>query len=198
LFLTTSRGGILAGILEVALAVFAFYYLCQKKKTFWITASICLIISVTLIFIFKDALSELFQLAFHDGLDDSNRFNLYKIAWQFFLANPITGIGTNLSPLIVTDVPIYWFHSTILDILANFGVVGAACFELHIMQKYKMLAKPKTNFKIFAAIGLVGAALYGLIDVFYFAVNCMIFYMIILAFAEISAYSDPIKKGNPS
>lgn len=194
LLLTTSRGGILAGLLEVVFVIIAFYFLCRKKKTFWITTSICFVVTVTTILIFQDAFLNLFQIAFHDGLDDSSRFELYHIAWGFFLSNSISGIGTNLSPLILADVADYWFHSTILDIFANFGLVGAACFEFHFMQKYKMLAAPKTSFKIFATIGLVGAAIYGLIDVYYFAVNCLIFYMIILAFAEISAYSEPTKK----
>jgi len=134
-----------------------------------------------------------------DFMNDSDRFPLYRLAYQRFLENFWFGDGIKSSSIIIfryLDRDTARYHNFILQIAATLGIVGLLLFLFLVIRYIKVLFKPTDVFVLCSAISIVGALAHQMVDVsfdyFYFG---LIFYLII-GVAEIYRHSvehDPLK-----
>lgn len=115
--------------------------------------------------------------SFRWGSDDSQ----YKIAIKTFKNNLLFGEGTSYS---ATGNSVAFYHELFLDIAAKLGLVGCAAYLIHFIQKYKLLLKRMTSFKVLVLIGMLGGGAYGLIDVSYFNYIYLFVLVIIMTYVE--------------
>ena len=101
------------------------------------------------------------------GMDSSERINLYKEAWALFKEHPIFGVGkgyvgTNIEP---NAMGVYWFHSTIMQVLACMGIVGLVAYIYYYWVRLKILFTHINNsFNLFILAVWVGFEGYSLIN----------------------------------
>lgn len=192
--ISTSRGGILCGIIAVvATDIYARLQMTNHRKynlVYFGSAALflsALVMSFDMIKPFIEFTVNRFFIG--DDLNgfSSGRIELYKAAIEAFLSSPITGIGTALT--VVYDVT-PWYHSTLFDTLASTGVVGLVMFIIHMFQKYRLLFKNRKDpFVFIVFIGFICSGLYGMIDVAYYNLIWLMMFAIILAVVEVQVKS---------
>ena len=97
---TSSRGGVIAYIAMVSVAVLAWFYRVKEKDAGGWTpilaggAGLALVVIGSLVYLGGEA-SMLRGFGIENAADDisSGRFHFWSVAWQIFLANPILGTG---------------------------------------------------------------------------------------------------------
>ena len=186
---STSRGGILCGILAVILTdIYARIKMSDFRKYNLVYFGTTALILVALVLSF-DTLKPFIEFNIERFLTDgdlndfsSGRIDLYKAAVEAFLSSPITGVGTTLA---VKYKVTAWYHSTFFDTLAATGIVGLVMASIHMFQKYHLFFKNKKDpFVFFVYIGFVCSGLYGMIDVSYYNLIWLMLFVIILASVE--------------
>lgn len=191
---STSRGGILCGIIAVvATDIYARLQMTNHRKynLVYFGSAALLLSALVMSFDMIKPFIEFTVNRFFIGDDlngfSSGRIELYKAAIEAFLSSPITGIGTALT--VVYDVT-PWYHSTLFDTLASTGVVGTVMFIIHMFQKYRLLFKNRKDpFVFFVFIGFICSGLYGMIDVAYYNLIWLMMFAIILAVVEVQVKS---------
>ncbi len=144
--LTMSRNGLLIFAIEIIIGLIAYIKIKKiKRKTILISALSLLGVFVLGFAIFHTQIIELFNHFIELGFSLNGRDELYKIAWDSFLANPIFGSGWFVFETTTPDYyispnpfsPSFKAHNIILQILSATGVVGLIGFiyynyDLHI------------------------------------------------------------------
>lgn len=144
--LTMSRNGLLIFAIEIIIGLIAYIKIKKiKRKTILISALSLLGVFVLGFAIFHTQIIELFNHFIELGFSLNGRDELYKIAWDSFLANPIFGSGWFVFETTTPDYyispnpfsPSFKAHNIILQILSATGIVGLIGFiyynyDLHI------------------------------------------------------------------
>lgn len=144
--LTMSRNGLLVFAIEIIIGLIAYIKIKKiKRKTILISALSLLGFFVLSFAIFHHQIIELFNHFIELGFSLNGRDELYKIAWDSFLANPIFGSGWFVFETSTPDYyispnpfsPSFKAHNIILQILSATGIVGLIGFvyfnyDLHI------------------------------------------------------------------
>lgn len=144
--LTMSRNGLLIFAIEIIIGLIAYTKIKKiKRKTILISALSLLGVFVLGFAIFHTQIIELFNHFIKLGFSLNGRDELYKIAWDSFLANPIFGSGWFVFETTTPDYyispnpfsPSFKAHNIILQILSATGIVGLIGFiyynyDLHI------------------------------------------------------------------
>ena len=144
--LTMSRNGLLIFAIEIIIGLIAYIKIKKiKRKTILISALSLLGVFVLGFAIFHTQIIELFNHFIKLGFSLNGRDELYKIAWDSFLANPIFGSGWFVFETTTPDYyispnpfsPSFKAHNIILQILSATGIVGLIGFiyynyDLHI------------------------------------------------------------------
>lgn len=93
------------------------------------------------------------------------RDKVWKQSIEFFLENPIFGLGLmHHDEIQQAAISYFWMsHNTILQALSSLGIVGFTGLMIHSLYKYKTFAK-RDYFSYFAMIMMVATELYGMID----------------------------------
>ena len=144
--LTMSRNGLLIFAIEIIIGLIAYIKIKKiKRKTILISALSLLGVFVLGFTIFHTQIIELFNHFIELGFSLNGRDELYKIAWDSFLANPIFGSGWFVFETTTPDYyispnpfsPSFKAHNIILQILSATGIVGLIGFiyynyDLHI------------------------------------------------------------------
>ena len=191
---STSRGGILCGILAVVgTDIYARFQMTNHRKYNLVYFG-CAALFLSAIVLSFDMIKPFIEFTVNrffigDDLNgfSSGRIELYRLAVEAFLSSPITGIGTTLT--VVYDVT-PWYHSTLFDTLAATGIVGTVMFVIHMFQKYRLLFKNRKDpFVFFVFIGFICSGLYGMIDVAYYNMIWLMMFAIILAVVEVQVKS---------
>ena len=144
--LTMSRNGLLIFAIEIIIGLIAYIKIKKiKRKTILISALSLLWVFVLGFAIFHTQIIELFNHFIKLGFSLNGRDELYKIAWDSFLANPIFGSGWFVFETTTPDYyispnpfsPSFKAHNIILQILSATGIVGLIGFiyynyDLHI------------------------------------------------------------------
>lgn len=123
------------------------------------------------------------------GLSDSGRFNIYAGAWLTFKRNPLFGGGMDVyyytdaiketmggfpaswagQPYLRSGI-VYWFHSTLCQIIANFGVVGIIAYLYQYLYRYTLMLRAPHNARRVATLAaMLLFEAYGLIDTCFFS-----------------------------
>lgn len=168
IIISLSRGATLSimivlPILVIALPVFAK----GVGRIKFIAALIVLILLlITLSLIFEKEILEMLKKLQVD--EDESRVHLYKLAIENFLAHPFFGVGLQyFNP----DFPyyhpakmaIFWYHSTPMQIIGSFGIMGIIFYSAQFFDRVAVLFKnSKMNF--FLAMSFIGFEGYQLVN----------------------------------
>jgi len=135
---TSSRGGVIAYIAMLSVAVLAWFYRGkEEERRSWTpilagSAGLALVVIGSLVYLGGEA-SMLRGLGILNPTDDisSGRFHFWAIAWKIFLANPIIGTGFDSFAMAFTrfDTQSGMFrveqaHNEYLQMLADGGIVA--------------------------------------------------------------------------
>lgn len=172
LLMTLSRGGILFGaIAAVVGAVFSIVKAENRKKQL-IGWGIAIVIVGVLLAIFNDMTVGLIKSIMNrvntEGDVTSGRSALYKEAWELFKQYPIVGggmghVGTNAG--MKNDMGLYWFHSTLFQIIGCMGIVGILAYGYYYATKiYLFVKKRRSAFALFILVVWIGFEGYSMID----------------------------------
>lgn len=135
---TSSRGGVIAYIAMLSVAVLAWFYRGKTtERRSWIPilaggAALGFIVIGTLIYLGGEA-SMLRGFGIQNPTDDisSGRFHFWSVAWQIFLANPILGTGFDSFAMAFTRFDtqsgifrVEQAHNDYLQMLSDGGIVA--------------------------------------------------------------------------
>lgn len=188
-----SRGATL--LAAIILPMFLVALLVKSKgnlKNLLISLGVLLVLFAVAFGIFFDKITEILKGILDQGIGDSGRFDLYKEAWQCFLNNPVfgAGIGFDGNYYKINNMPMYWFHSTLFQIIGSMGLAGIAAYVWFYVARYKIVVK-KDFFNIFLLIGFIGFEGYSMIDTGTFVpVPIMMIVIILTAVLELTNAPD--------
>ncbi len=192
MLLTTSRGTILFGIIEVFL-LFIWSSIFAKKRLVvcltFISACILGIVGIQFLWGINNLVLKIKDNIFTNGLDDNGRFNLWKQAINLWNKDFVrmtfgSGIVAEYYYEFVGEIwkPVYVvYHSTLFETLAAFGNLGFAFLIIHFVEKYKQIFKLEKSIIGVMFIGYIIVDIYGLIDNTYTMYYYMVPLMIIMA-----------------
>jgi len=124
-------------------------------------------------------------------MESKGRVALYKEAWSCFKAHPIFGVGYDYK---YETGGLYWFHSTVLECLGKFGIIGALPTFYLIIKRYIDGFKSRSAVSYFLMLGTLGFEMYAMIDVhFFFPVNMITLALLAFIFERIKKDKDNLK-----
>jgi len=183
MFLSFSRGGIIFGSLVFPCVVIAC--ICYTKKARWkfiITTIIFTAVFVYFLYLNMEYFERVMQIS-----GDEARSNMYRLAIEYFKDYPIFGTGLAHDPGIYyrpLTMCIYWYHSTIFQIIASLGTVGLIAYGIQFFYRAKAIFEIKNPFNHFVLFAILGFAGYSMVNVGYFVpvpfVPIVLFMFIIL------------------
>ncbi|MFA5449642.1 MAG: O-antigen ligase family protein [Clostridia bacterium] len=177
LVFSLSRGGIVFGTLVFPLVAGAAIVIAKKNRLQYILILVILLIGAVILT--RELLAPIY-LRLGDMLKVSGneaRVKLYQLAYQNFLEQPIFGKGLGyIGGRYYFPKPfcIYWYHSTVFQIIGSLGLVGVAAYIIQAIYRAAALIKAKTKFNLFVLFIIIGFGGYSLVNVGYFVpLPCM-------------------------
>ena len=168
LLLAQSRGGILFGTIEFFVCMVTIVLIDQKTRRKNLIAMFSMFLFALVFLLSASNLITMYMNRIDPNAGDV-RLILYKDAWENFKHNPIFGIGLCYSGnYAATWTPktgaINWYQNSILQVLASFGLVGAAAYAYQWICRLKTLFKCKTQFTVTVALSYLGLAMMSLVN----------------------------------
>lgn len=181
LLLAQSRGGMLFGAIEFVICVVTIIFIDKQSRRKNLIAMFAMLLIGA---VFLLSASDLIAV-YMDKLNvDSNevRWLLYKDAWENFKHNPVFGVGLCYSGnQAATWVPktgaINWYQNSVLQVLASFGIVGAAAYAYQVFLRAKVLLRVHTKFNYTVFLSYLGLGLMSLVNP---GIFCPVPYLFIL------------------
>lgn len=165
LLTTFSRGVTLFTIVFLVVGIVYAIYRTENKKKFVISLA-SIIVTLLIVFgVFHKQIIEIFSYFGKMGLSDNGRKYWWKLALKYFRKSPIFGIGFFGDDGGAFPRDIWYFHNTLLQILACAGIVGVIGFSLFYFQRYKLLLSNWSVMQFFVLISILIFELYGMIDI---------------------------------
>ncbi|MGI6702162.1 MAG: O-antigen ligase family protein [Christensenellales bacterium] len=167
-----SRGGIIFSTLLAPICITLTLYYTKKDRLKILVTSLVIIVATVLplrIFAWDFIIDITEQIDISSG---EARMNLYKLAWQNFLSYPVFGTGLGYSyPAYYYPKAwcIYWYHSTLFQILGSLGVLGIICYGYQYLVRLKTVFEYRDKFNIYVLLSFVGFEAYQLVNVGNFA-----------------------------
>jgi len=173
--LTTSRGSLLFGGVEILLLFVSLFFIKFNNKT----NKICLLVlfgtiglMLALIITKNKLIEDIFANIFDRDFDDNGRSEKWISGLECWLKSTKTVIfGSGVVSEIVTlnlfrgyaeSFEVY--HSTTLEILISSGIIGLTGLGIHFAEKYTQLKGKGLAFILIFGVGYLMVDLYGLID----------------------------------
>ena len=185
-FLTLSRNAILFGSIAYAASVIICCFKGKSKKLFRIILAVGIVLVGALAVLLWDKITTVFGDLFARGFSDNGRFDLWKAAFDRFLANPIFGSGfysfkadiyapTTFLPTLA--------HQTVLEILSAMGIFGLLCYAFYRYSTLKPFFTRPSTVKTFLLMSILVMLGESLLDNFVFHFHHVIHYSAALAIA---------------
>ncbi len=188
---TYSRGAVVAMIIGIIIMIPFIIIEVVNKKTFYISLStiLCFICLFVLIFCFshKTEAARIFEILTSLDIHNGNgRYEIYKKCLQNLKEYKIFGKGifSQFNGDNYGNTSYVWGHSTITQTASTMGGFGLLSIFFHFGQKYYVLLKNATNYKMIIFYSFFISGLYGLVDISYYFVNYMIPLVIVMALLE--------------
>lgn len=172
LVMTLSRGGILFGMIGAVVGIVLSVVKAKDRKQSLISVAIVIVVLGVIMGICHDWAKGLYESIVNrvSGPDDvsSGRFDLYKEAWELFKKYPFLGggmghVGDNAG--MKNDMGLYWFHSTLFQIIGCMGIVGILAYGYYYATKiYLLIKRRKSVFALFVLVIWIGFEGYSMID----------------------------------
>lgn len=169
---TFSRAGILVTTVVLPIALIYGFLVSKKKLHYGLTFGGCVAVILVLVLVLKDKLPIWFEHTKELGFSDNGRIELWKYGWEDFKRNKIFGAGFYGEDGADLVGPLKKYHSTIVQILACSGIVGVIGFGFHYYQRYKLMFKKLSVYKVFWLFALAvyeGCALIDIGQIMFFS-----------------------------
>ncbi|MFW5780149.1 MAG: O-antigen ligase family protein [Bacillota bacterium] len=171
IMLSFSRGGIVFSTIVFPIALVSTFIMAKKDRLNFLI--IIAILGGLVYLAFQSISSSLWERVLNivEIREGEARINLYKLAWENFLKYPIFGRGLAYDGGMYYRPEvwcIYWYHSTIFQILASLGIIGLLAYGYQEIVRIFTLIKVRSRFNLFALLSLIGFAGYSMVNVGYF------------------------------
>lgn len=190
MLLTTSRGTYLFGALELLALLIYGGIVIKNKKLYFICLSAFVVVALLGVQIFVGIpriIQSIMNYVFADNLDANGRFELWDKGmqmWEKYPGHKLFGAGV-VAEFMPNHSQGDWeevfvvYHSTFIECLVAFGIVGIIFMVIHFYEKYQQLRVLDKNSMIIILIGYISIDLYGMIDntygMYYFMIPLIMF-----------------------
>lgn len=204
-FLTTSRQAMVGVAVIYPLSIIYMFIKSRKRLVNLIILLVAVAAAIAIVIVkwnsVYNAFSQIFANVIVEGqLNGSGRIKIYRMAIDHFSTAPVFGVGfyspglestmNNVSGL---DIIPYFYHNTILQMMASCGFVGLFAYLAHRTQTVMSYFKNITVERSFIAVAILALLIVSLLDVHMFDILPTLTYSSLLA---VLAASE--KKRNPS
>ena len=192
---TYSRAVIFISAICLPFVVAYSWIKSKNKKIFAYNVLIVLIFFVVLLILMQYFVVDVFGWIKKLGFSTNGREFWWNLAVEKFKDNPIFGIGLwgDETGLFTINDKLWWFHNTILQMLACFGIIGSLFCILYYIQKYYILIKHRSFSNAYIFMIIVFIAGHGMIDIVSFNIEIVALTIILMAFVE----TEPIAEKEP-
>ena len=168
LVLTFSRGGILFGFIALVFGIaFVIFKAKNRKNQLIFLGSVLGVMLVVYLVMMKDINAAINSLLSR-GTGLSGRDDLYAEAWDLFKLHPFQGNGLGFEGTYGNfgdAIKMYWFHSTLFQVLACMGIIGILAYGYSYVIKGIVLCKNWRNaFNLFVVVVFIGFEGYSMMD----------------------------------
>ena len=188
-----SRGGVVASsITMLALVIYSTIKAPNKSYFFNSIAIVIIILSIFAIISPDTILAIIDKLTSFDGIGSSGRDSLFKEAYKLFIENPIFGAGVGYIGNIfsVPEFCMYWFHSTLFQVIGNMGLVGIIAYSIFYITRGITMFSSLKPFNILLSMAIIGFEIHSMVDVGTF--NPFPFMFIIIVMSAFLEYSNSL------
>lgn len=197
-FMSSSRGAILFGAIGLIAGVGLCVYKCKYRGRAIITVCLTIVVGIFLFMAYADKIHDVMDGIMSRALDGSGRDVLYEDAIKSFKNNPIFGTGFDYRMGAHVGRPSdgytpYWYHSTFFQALGATGIVGFIAWLFLEWSRVRAFLTRRSTEKWFMLFGFAIFFAYGLIDVFYYTPNGLIFLFIFTLAAEKSVEPEKLR-----
>ena len=179
--MTASKGGVLAFGLTTILLIIYLIHNNPKKHLYLMYLGLSIGIATLLIAINFNYFETIYHRVFDNFWDDNDRFILWNIALEKFLAHPLFGVGFFAE---FTGTHFRLYHNTFIHTMTTMGLVGLAALIWQIVEVLKIFFKKMNKEKAILLIALIGANIHGMVDNVYYMPQFMIIFFLIVAAVE--------------
>lgn len=197
-FMSSSRGAILFGAMGLIAGVGFCVYKSKYRGRAIVTVCLTFIVGIFVFMAYADKIHDLLGRIMSRALDGSGRDVLWEDAINSFKNNPIFGAGFdyNIGAHVGREsdgyTP-YWYHSTFFQALGATGIVGFVAWLFLEWSRLRAFLTKRSTEKWFLLIGFAIFFAYGLIDVFYYTPNGLLYLFMITVAVEKSADSRELR-----
>ncbi len=176
--LTMSRNALVFASLAYIACVIISCFTGKHRRTFRIITAIGAAALLAFAVIFFDKIYSLLGDYFERGFSDNGRFEIWRAAFDNFLAHPVFGGGfygfeggvDKFGPLAKQA------HNTLLQFLSATGIVGFAAYAYYRYKTVLEIVKRPTFLKTMMALSIAVLVLGSLLDNFVFNIYPMFYY----------------------
>lgn len=138
----------------------------SNKRYMWAGLAVVVAIFIGALIAFWEPIMKLVDGVLAQGTGVSGRDKLYQEAIDVFMANPIFGAGVGFDGVYYRQetMPMYWFHSTLFQIIGSMGIVGIVAYAYYYYARYRIMVRKRCWFSAFMLIGMIGFEGYSMID----------------------------------
>lgn len=192
-FLTLSRAGVITLFVAFVPLIIVTLKKAKQRDILNISLLIGIIIVLILFIALSDDIFSRLSSLLNKGFDDNGRIDIWNDSIEGFKNHPI--IGNGLFSYGVTTIQndynrMMVCHNTYIQCLFSFGILGLISLIIHFFEKYRILYKNMTLFKVFYLLFSLIAFCQGMIDNTYFMIYFMLVYIIILVGGERNEKKD--------
>ena len=196
IFITVSKGSVIAAIIGTVLAFIIFFVKSNNKKVYLYLFVALFAVSVASFLVLFFSFRELFDtyLSHWEGYRGAGRTDIYKAALDIWKNNKLFGIGIFGSWGWSMEAYCYPFaHDTFIEILMVSGIFGMICFMYHMVDKYTRVLYKPNNKKLIMFLSFLIPGLYGLVDISYLYAQYMILLFVEMALFDKEIENEKIK-----
>ncbi|MBR2480587.1 MAG: O-antigen ligase family protein, partial [Clostridia bacterium] len=163
-----SRGATLFGAIILPMLLIAFFVTTPKENRRFAVGGFVVVLALLIgaLIALWNPIMDLVDGILAQGTGVSGRDKLYQEAIDVFMANPIFGAGVGFDGVYYRQetMPMYWFHSTLFQIIGSMGIVGIISYAWYYYARYRVMVRKRCAFSAFMIIGMIGFEGYSMID----------------------------------
>lgn len=163
-----SRGATLFAAIILPMFLVALLVGTPKENRRFMLCGVAVVVALFIgaVIALWEPLFDMVEKVLAQGTGVSGRDKLYQEAIDVFMANPIFGAGVGFDGVYYTQetMPMYWFHSTLFQVIGSMGILGIISYAWYYYQRYRIMVRKKCIFSIFMLIGMIGFEGYSMID----------------------------------
>lgn len=166
ILISFSRGGILSSsIALIFLLIYSFAKGANRSQLIYVICTFAILASIIAL-AYTSTLMKLLQKISDMTFTSSGRNTLYEEAMYNFVSNPMFGagigyVGNNFN---MPDFCIYWYHSTIFQIIGSTGILGIFAYAYFYFVRGKIMFNNLKRFNIILSASIISFEIHSLVD----------------------------------